>query len=54
MSISYRDHVANEEERNTIRHAVEQYEDLITTVKNRKLRWYGYMTRSTGVAKMIL
>ena len=52
LGISYRDHVTNEEVRKTIRHAIGPYEDLITTVG--KLRWYGYITRSTGLAKMIL
>ena len=28
--------------------------DLITTVRKLKLRWYGHMTRSTGLAKMFL
>ena len=40
--ISYRDHVTNEEVRNTIRHIIE---DLITTVRKRKLRLYGHITR---------
>ena len=50
----YRDHVTNEEVRNRIRQAIGPYEDLLTTVKKRKLRWYGHITRSTGLAKMIL
>ena len=54
LGISYRDHLTNEEVRNTIRHAFGPYEDLITTVRKRKLRWYGHITRSTGLAKMIL
>ena len=54
LGISYRDHVTNEEVRNNIRHAIKPYEDLITTVRKRKLRWYGHITRSTGLAKMIL
>ena len=37
----------------TIRHAIGPYEDLITTVRKRKLRWYGHITRSIGLAKMI-
>ena len=40
--------------RNTIRHAITPYEDLITTVRKLKLRWYGHITRSTGLAKMVL
>ena len=51
---SYRDHVTNEEVRNRIRQAIGPYVDLLTTVKKRKLRWYGHVTRSTGLAKMIL
>ena len=30
------------------------YEDPITTMSKRKLRWHGRITRSTGLAKMIL
>ena len=37
-----------------IRQAIGPYEDLLTTVKKRKLRWYGHKTRSSGLAKMIL
>ena len=51
--ISYKDHVMNEKVRNTIRRSVGPYEDLITTVRKCKLRWYG-LTRSTGLAKIIL
>ena len=54
LGISYRNHVTNEEVRNRIRQATGPYEDLLTTVKKRKLRWYGHITRSTGLAKMIL
>ena len=54
LGIPYRDHVTNEKVENRIRQAIGPYEDLITTVKKRKLRWYGHKTRSTGLAKMIL
>ena len=54
LSISKRDHVTKEEVRNTIRHVIVPYEDLITGVRKRKLRWYGHITNSTGLAKMIL
>ena len=47
-------HITNEGVRNTIRHAIGPYVDLITTVRKRKLRWHGHVTRSTGLAKMIL
>ena len=54
LGISYRDQVTNEEVRNRIRHAIGRYEVLLTSVLKRKLRWYGHITRSTGLAKMIL
>ena len=53
LGISYRDRVTNEEVGNRIRQATGLYEDLLTTVKKRKLRWYGHKTRSIGLAKMI-
>ena len=30
------------------------YEDLLTSKKRRKLKWYGHVTRSSGLAKTIL
>ena len=30
------------------------YEDLLATVKRRKLKWYGHVTRSDGLTKVIL
>ena len=30
------------------------YEDLLTAVRRRKLKWYGYVTRSSGLAKTVL
>ena len=54
LVISYRDHVTNEEVRNTIRRSIGPYEDLINIVRKCKLRWYGHITRSTGLAKIIL
>ena len=32
--ISYKDHVINEEVRNTIRHVIGPYEDLLTSMRN--------------------
>ena len=34
--------------------AIGPHEDLLTTVKRRKLKWYGHVTRSTWLAKTIL
>ena len=53
LRISYTDHVTNEEVRAKIQQAVEPHEDL-TTVKRRKLQWYGHVSRSSGLAKIIL
>ena len=54
LGISYTDHITNEEVRRTISQHVSQYEDLLTTVKKRKLRWYGHVTRSSGLSKITL
>ena len=54
LGITYREHISNEELRNRTRQTIRPHEDLLTTVKRRKLKWYGYVTRSTGLAKTIL
>ena len=54
LSISYKDHISNEEVRNRITRTNGPYEDLLTITKKRKLRWYGHVTRSTGLAETIL
>ncbi|KAK2154897.1 hypothetical protein NP493_2129g00000 [Ridgeia piscesae] len=54
LGITYRDHISNEEVRNRTRPAIGPHEDLLTTVKRRKLKWYGHITRSSGLAKTIL
>ena len=54
MNISYLDHVTNEEVRSHIRRLVGRVEELLTTVKKRKLKWYGHVSRSTGLSKTIL
>ena len=54
LSISYRDHITNEQVKARIGNAIGPYEDLLTTVKRRKLKWYGHVTRSSGLAKTIL
>ena len=51
--ISYRDNIANEEEKVRIVNVIEPYEDLLTSVERRKLKWYGHVTRSFGLAKTI-
>ena len=54
LHISYKDHVTNEEVRNRIQNAIGVHDDLLTMVKKRKLRWYGHISRSSGMAKTIL
>ena len=54
LSISYRDHVTNEEVRAKIQQATGPHEDLLTIVKRRKLEWYRHVPRSPGLAKTIL
>ena len=54
LRISYKDHVTNEEVCAKILQAIGPHEDLLTTVKRRKLQWYGHVSRSLGLAKTIL
>ena len=54
LRMSYKDHVTNEKVRAKIQQAVGSHEDLLTMVKRRKLQWYGYVSRSSGLAKTIL
>ena len=54
LNISYKDHVTNEEDRNRIQNATGNHDDLPTMVKKRKLRWYGHISRCSGMAKTIL
>ena len=54
LNISYRDHVTNEEVHAKIQQANGPHEDLLTTVKRRKLQWYVHVSRSSGLAKTIL
>ena len=54
LHISYKDHVTNEEVRAKIQQATGPHEDLLTIIKRRKLRWYGHVSHSSGLAKTIL
>ena len=54
LYISYKDHVTNEEVRRKIQAAIGEYDELLTLVKKRKLRWFGHVSRSSGLAKTIL
>ena len=54
LGLSERDHITNEEVKARNGNAIGPYEDLLTSVKKRKLKWYGHMIRSSGLAKTIL
>ena len=54
FGISYRVHITNEEVKARIGNAIGPYEDLLTSVKRRKLKRYGHVTQSSGLAKTIL
>ena len=54
LGISCRDHITNEKVKARIGNAIGPYEDLLTSVKRRKLKWYWHVIRSSGLAKTIL
>ena len=54
LNISYKDHMTNEEVRSRIQNATGMHNDLLTMVKKRKLRWYGHISRCSGMAKTVL
>ena len=49
LNISYKNHVTNEEVRRKIQAAIGEYDELLTLVKKRKLRWFGHISRSSGL-----
>ena len=51
---SYKDHITNEEVRSRIRKAIGPYEELLSTVKRRKMKGYGHVTRAAGLAKTVV
>ena len=53
LHISYKDHVTNEEVCAKIQQEIKPHEDL-TIIKRCKLQWYGHVSRSSGLAKIIL
>ena len=54
LNISYKDHVTNEEVHREIQAAIGEYDELLTLVKERKLRWFGHVSRFSGLAKTII
>ena len=54
FGISFRDRIQSEEARNRVRAASGPHDDLLSIVKTKKLRWYGHVMRSPGLAKTIM
>ena len=54
LNISYKANVTNEEVRRKIQAAIGEYDELLTLVKERKLRRFGHVSRYSGLAKTIL
>ena len=54
LGISYRDHITKDADRDRIRQAFGPYGDILSTVKKRKLKCVGHVSRSAGLAKTIL
>ena len=50
VHMSCKDHITNDEAQSRIKAA----RDFLTTIKKCKLKWYGYVTCSAGLAKTIL
>ncbi|GFO20351.1 RNA-directed DNA polymerase (reverse transcriptase) domain containing protein [Plakobranchus ocellatus] len=54
LGILYKNHITNEEVRRRIENAIGPHVDLLTIFRQRKLKWYGHTTRSSGLAKTIM
>ena len=54
LGILLRDHITNKEVKTRVENAIRLCEDLLASVKRRKLKWYGHVTRSSGLAKTVL
>ena len=54
LNTSYKDHVINEDVRRKIQTAIGIYYELLTLVRKWKLRRFGPISRSSGLAKTIL
>ena len=54
LKIKYYDHISNKKVLELIKQKAGEQEPLLTTAKTRKLRWFGHVTRSGGLAKTFL
>ena len=53
LTISYKDFVTNKEVCRKIQAAIGEYDNFLTLVKKWKLRWFGHVSRFSGLAKII-
>ena len=54
LPISYKDHVTKEEVCAKIQQVIRPHENILTIIKRHKLKWYGHVSDSSGLAKIIL
>ena len=54
LNISNKDHGTNEDVHRKIQAAIGKYDELLTLIDKRKLRWFGHVSRSSGLAKVVL
>ena len=54
LNISYKDHVITEEVRGQMQATIGECDELLSLVKKRKLRWFGHISRYSGLVKTIL
>ena len=45
LGISFKNHITNDAIRDKTRQAIGPYDKMLTTVKKRKLRWFGHVSR---------
>ena len=54
LSIACSDHVTNVEVRRKIQAAIREYGECLALKKKRKLRWFGHVSRSSGITKSVI
>ena len=54
LRVSYKDHTSNETIREIITQHIGPHKDLLSTVKERKLKWFGHVTRRKSIANTIM
>ena len=54
LHISYKDHITNEIVCKKMQAAIGPCENILITVRKRKLRWFGHVIRSSGLCKKVV